>query len=138
MRAVRSKNTSPELRVRKALHKRGLRFRLHRNDLPGTPDITLPKLKLVIFVHGCFWHQHPHCGRASIPATNQDFWQKKFTANQIRDEAAQKALLASGWRVATIWECEVKTIESLDRAIDQILLELDTNHSSKASLAGVT
>lgn len=125
MTAIRSKNTSPELLVRKALHRRGLRFRLHRRDLPGTPDITLPKLKLVIFVHGCFWHQHPHCKRSTVPATNQEFWLRKFSSNRIRDEVAQKALVASGWRVATVWECEVRNTGSLDNVIDKILLGLD-------------
>lgn len=123
MRAIRSKNTSPELLVRKALHRRGLRFRLHRRDLPGTPDITLPKLKLVIFVHGCFWHQHPQCKRSTVPATNKEFWQEKFTSNRIRDEVAQKALIDNGWRVATIWECETKTTETLNNVINKMLGE---------------
>lgn len=121
MKAVRSKNTSPELVVRKALHRRGLRFRLHRTDLPGTPDITLPKLKLVIFVHGCFWHQHTNCKRATIPSTNQEFWKNKFRLNIMRDEVAQSALKASDWRVGTIWECETKSIERVNEAINQVL-----------------
>jgi DNA mismatch endonuclease (patch repair protein) len=121
MSAVRSKNTSPELLVRKALHRRGLRFRLHRKDLPGTPDITLPKLKLVIFVHGCFWHQHPQCKRATVPTTNQIFWQDKFRSNFARDETARAALELNGWRVAVIWECETKSVEKMNMVLDQIL-----------------
>ena len=125
MRAVRSKNTSPELLVRKALHRRGFRFRLHRRDLPGTPDITLPKLKLVIFVHGCFWHQHPKCKRATVPATNCEFWKTKYFTNKVRDELAYDALTANGWHVATIWECEAKNTENLNKVIDQIFQDLD-------------
>lgn len=124
MRAVRSKNTSPEVLVRKALHRRGLRFRLHRKDLPGTPDITLSKLKLVIFVHGCFWHQHPECKRATIPTTNREFWQKKFRSNLDRDEAARNALELNGWHVATIWECETKSTQKIDEVLDRVLKNL--------------
>jgi DNA mismatch endonuclease (patch repair protein) len=127
MRAVRSKNTSPEVLVRKALHRRGLRFRLHRKDLPCTPDITLPRLKLVIFVHGCFWHQHLGCKRATVPVTNREFWQKKFRSNLARDEVARNTLEANGWHVATVWECETKSIEKIDRALDQILMKLKSS-----------
>jgi DNA mismatch endonuclease (patch repair protein) len=130
MRAIRSKNTSPEVLVRKALHRRGLRFRLHRKDLPGTPDITLPKMRLVIFVNGCFWHQHPQCKRATIPVTNQEFWKKKFQSNLARDEEARSALESSGWHVATVWECETKSVEKINNALDQILSLLHSGNKS--------
>lgn len=105
MQAVRGADTSPELRLRRALHARGLRFRLHRRDLPGSPDIVLPGRRAAIFVHGCFWHRHPGCARASTPATRQDYWLPKFARNVARDRAALDALAALGWRRAVVWEC---------------------------------
>lgn len=107
MRAIRARDTKPELAVRKLLHRRGLRFRLHVRDLPGTPDIVLPKYRAVIFVHGCFWHGH-ECHLFKAPGTRTDFWMSKISANQCRDQAAVQALLAAGWRVLTIWECALK------------------------------
>ena len=108
MSKVHGKNTSPELRVRRALHALGYRFRLHRKDLPGKPDIVLTKYKLCIFVHGCFWHQHPGCKRATIPVNNREFWIKKFTDNARRDENAVTELTLLGWNVLRIWECQTK------------------------------
>ncbi len=107
MSHVRSKNTKPELAVRRWLHAQGYRFRLHRRDLPGTPDITLPKWRTVIFVHGCFWHRHEGCKRTRTPKSNVEFWETKFMRNVERDREARKALGELGWRVVTIWECEV-------------------------------
>lgn len=114
MSHVRGKNTAPELLVRSALHKLGYRFRLHRKDLPGTPDIVLPKFKLCIFVHGCFWHQHPKCKRASLPVKNREFWIEKFRQNKLRDNEVNKQLMGLGWRTVVIWECETKNIDQLN------------------------
>lgn len=116
MQAVRGKNTSPELRLRRALHARGLRFRLHRRGLPGSPDLTLPRFHAVIFVHGCFWHRHPGCKQASTPATRTDYWLPKFAGNVARDQAAIAALRARGWRVAVAWECGLTAQRVADAA----------------------
>ena len=105
MSAVRSANTTPELRLRRGLHARGLRFRLHRRDLPGSPDLVLPRFRAAVFVHGCFWHRHPGCPKAATPATRTDYWGPKFARNVERDAAAIAALRALGWRVAVVWEC---------------------------------
>lgn len=106
MSRVRSADTKPELRVRRALHAMGYRFRLHRKDLPGKPDITLPKHQTVIFVHGCFWHQHPGCRKATIPRNNHEYWKRKLERNVERDGKAQAALQEQGWNVLTLWECD--------------------------------
>lgn len=111
MSRVGGKNTKPELAVRRALHALGYRFRIHRRDLPGRPDIVLPRYRVAIFVHGCFWHRHPGCRKASSPKTRADFWGQKFEANVARDERNQSELVAIGWRVFTIWECETRTID---------------------------
>ncbi|WP_298084025.1 DNA mismatch endonuclease Vsr [uncultured Akkermansia sp.] len=108
MSRIRSKDTKPEKIIRSILHKLGFRFRINRKDLPGKPDIVLPKYKTVIFVHGCFWHQHEGCRIASNPKSNIDFWNKKFSNNIERDKKNQKALKKMGYRVFVIWECEVK------------------------------
>jgi DNA mismatch endonuclease (patch repair protein) len=113
MSRVRSKDTKPELKVRRAAHALGLRFRLHRKDLPGKPDLVFPKHKTVIFVHGCFWHRHPHCTKASQPKTRADFWNEKFAANVARDSLAEKELETLGWRVLTVWECETRNPEGI-------------------------
>jgi DNA mismatch endonuclease, patch repair protein len=106
MARVGTKNTKPELLVRSLLHKMGYRFRLHRKDLPGSPDIVLPKYRTVIFVHGCFWHRHPGCRRATTPKNNFEYWERKFDRNKERDEKAKSALGERGWNVLTVWECE--------------------------------
>jgi len=118
MSAVKGKNTAPELRVRRYLHKEGFRFRLHRNDLPGSPDLVLPKYHLVIFVHGCFWHQHPNCRYAAMPATHNRFWSKKLEDNSKRDLMQVDELINAGWRVLVVWECGLK---HCNEQIDQIL-----------------
>ncbi|MDR5744443.1 DNA mismatch endonuclease Vsr [Caballeronia sp. LZ029] len=112
MAGIRGKHTKPELLVRRALFAAGFRFRLHRKDLPGAPDIVLPKWKVAIFVHGCFWHQHPNCKLAKVPASRPEFWMKKLAGNIERDRRASAELNASGWRVLTIWECATR-----DRAL---------------------
>nr|WP_284392921.1 very short patch repair endonuclease [Devosia yakushimensis] len=118
MRAVKGKDTQPELLVRRALRRLGYRFRLHRKDLPGRPDIVLPRLHLAIFVHGCFWHRHEGCPRTSTPKTRADFWQQKFEANVARDRRTELALRELGWRVLIIWECEIRTPLSLDALLN--------------------
>ena len=119
MAAIKSKNTKPEIVVRKMLYALGYRFRLHRKDLPGSPDIVLPKYKKVIFVHGCFWHRHENCKYASTPKTRKEFWNKKFTTNIERDIQIQEKIKNIDWRSVVIWECETKNIENLKgRIID--------------------
>ena len=108
MSAIKSKNTKPEIKVRKVLHSMGYRFRLHRKDLPGSPDIVLPKYKTVIFVHGCFWHRHENCKYASTPKTRQEFWEAKFQENINRDKLNQENLSSKGWKIIIVWECEIK------------------------------
>jgi DNA mismatch endonuclease (patch repair protein) len=121
MAAIRRKNTNPELRVRSLLHSMGFRFRLHRKDLPGTPDIVLPKYRLCIFVHGCYWHQHQGCKKATIPNTRKEFWQNKFKQNAKRDDNAKKELEKQGWNVCIIWECETRKPECLSNTISKCL-----------------
>jgi len=108
MSAIKSKNTKPEIAVRKLLHSMGYRYRLHRKDLPGSPDIVLPKYKTVIFVHGCFWHRHQNCKYASTPKTRQEFWEAKFRENINRDKKHQENLSSMGWKIIIVWECEIK------------------------------
>lgn len=107
MSGIQGKNTKPELLVRKYLHSRGLRFRLHAKELPGKPDLVFPKYKAVVFVHGCFWHQHPRCKFAVEPASNVEFWKQKLGANRERDQRNKRMLKALGWRVLTVWECQL-------------------------------
>lgn len=113
MAQIRGKDTGPELKVRRIAHAMGLRFRLHRKDLPGRPDLILPKYRLAIFVHGCFWHRHHGCRRATMPATRTDFWQAKFACTVERDKRQIADLEASGWRVLVLWECGLKNEESI-------------------------
>lgn len=107
MSSIKGKDTQPELLVRKALHQQGLRYRLHVRGLAGTPDIVFPRYKTVVFVHGCFWHQHG-CSNSKMPETRKDFWMAKLRVNKERDEAQVKVLLEQGWRVAVVWECSTK------------------------------
>ena len=110
MANIRSKNTSPEVLIRKALHARGFRFRVHVKKLPGTPDLVLPKYKAVIFIHGCFWHGH-NCRYFRIPQTRHEFWMEKIAKNQVRDRQQLAALRVLNWRVLVIWECAVRTMK---------------------------
>ena len=113
MSRIGGKNTKPELMVRSLLHHMGLRFRIHRKDLPGKPDIVLPKYRTVIFVHGCFWHRHRGCRYTTTPSTRVDFWQKKFDDNVERDKQKTDELRQLGWRVLIVWECETRDPEKL-------------------------
>lgn len=107
MSGIRGKDTKPELQVRRALHAAGLRYRLHVRDLPGKPDIVLPRHRAVVFVHGCFWHRHPGCRLAYTPKSNVDFWLAKLEGNAVRDAGHERTLAQAGWRVFTIWECNL-------------------------------
>lgn len=113
MAAVASKDTRPEMAVRRVLHRLGYRFRLHRTDLPGRPDIVLPKHRVCIFVHGCFWHRHDGCKKSSTPKSNVAFWETKFARNTQRDAEAVAALKALGWNVSIVWECETRQPDQL-------------------------
>lgn len=119
MSKIKGKNTKPEMVVRTLCHEMGFRFRLHRKDLPGTPDLVFPKHRLCVFVHGCFWHQHSDCKRAQMPTSRIDFWHPKLMKNVERDLNTQQALITLGWRVVTIWECHTKNRDLLRNEIQQ-------------------
>ncbi|MFN3521536.1 MAG: very short patch repair endonuclease [Phenylobacterium sp.] len=121
MRRVKGRNTSPELVVRRLLWKLGARYRLNRSDLPGSPDIVLPGRKLAIFVHGCFWHGHDCPRGARVPKANRDYWIAKVARNRARDERAEQALAASGWRVETVWECQMKDRQALESRLAALI-----------------
>ena len=121
MRAVKSENTGPELAVRRLAHRMGYRFRLHRKDLPGKPDLVFPRLRKAIFVHGCFWHGHDCLRGARVPLQNRVYWTTKIGKNKARDESVQAALTAAGWKVGVLWECEIRDQELLARQIRKFL-----------------
>lgn len=123
MSRIGGKNTKPELIVRSMLHRMGFRFRLHRPDLPGKPDIVLPKYGAVVFVNGCFWHGHQGCPRSKMPETNSEFWQDKIEKNIRRDAENIKALQGLGWRVIVVWQCEVRNSSNLKEKLENLLLE---------------
>ena len=108
MSRIRGKDTGPELRLRSLLHRAGFRYRLHDTTLPGKPDLVLPRYRTVIFVHGCYWHRHSGCKYAATPRTRTDFWLAKFQGTVERDRRTAEALTQRGWRVITVWECELK------------------------------
>jgi DNA mismatch endonuclease, patch repair protein len=118
MAGIRGRNTGPELKLRRLLHAAGFRYRLHAKDLPGRPDIVLPRYRAAIFVHGCFWHRHPECRYATTPGSNTEFWTTKFAANVARDFVNERALIEAGWRVTIVWECELK--RDADRVADEL------------------
>jgi len=121
MAAIKGKNSAPELLVRKVLAAAGFRFRLHRRDLPGTPDIVLPGRKIAIFVHGCFWHAHRGCKYAKTPSTRREFWTAKLDANVKRDQQAVDKLAAMGWRVLCVWECATRQADAPSRLTAQAI-----------------
>lgn len=123
MASVRSKDTKPEMVVRKLAHSLGCRYRLHRKGLPGSPDLVFPKHHAVVFVHGCYWHRHPGCKDASTPKTNTTFWQNKFEENINRDQRNLKDLESMGWRTLVIWECETRIPELLSAKITDFFQE---------------
>ena len=123
MSRIRSKNTKPELVVRSLLHGMGFRFRLHVKDLPGKPDIVLPKYKTVIFVHGCFWHRHQGCKEATTPKTRTDWWLEKLNRNVARDQEAIAALSSQGIKVIVVWECEAKK-SNLEELMNRLKMEI--------------
>jgi DNA mismatch endonuclease (patch repair protein) len=128
MAAIRGKDTRPEMLVRHAIHAAGLRYRLHRRDLPGSPDIVLTRLKSVVFIHGCFWHHH-HCQKAKWPKTRAAFWRKKLEANVARDRRTRFFLKTAGWTVYVIWECEI----AKGRALPEIVRALKDRRRRLAS-----
>jgi DNA mismatch endonuclease (patch repair protein) len=121
MAAIRAKNTTPELIVRRGLHSRGLRFRLHAKALPGTPDLIFASRRTVVFVHGCFWHAHAGCRYYKVPQTRTSHWVAKLEGNRERDARDRAALEAQGWRVLVVWECELR-----GRKADEVAASLDT------------
>ncbi len=121
MRRIRSKDTKPELKVRRLIHSMGIRYRLHRADLPGTPDLVFSSRKKVVFVYGCFWHQHDCALGRKQPATNRDYWLPKLARNCERDEQAKQRLALQNWQVLVVWECETKDLESLKERIARFL-----------------
>ena len=122
MSRIRGRNTSPERVVRSMLHRMGFRFSLHRMDLPGKPDIVMPRYGTVIFVHGCFWHLHKNCKQARIPKTRHDWWKEKLEENSSRDQRNRSALRRLGWKVLTVWECETEKPDKLRRRMSQFLI----------------
>lgn len=120
MRSVKTKDTGPELIVRRLLHAAGLRYRLHAKDLPGKPDIVFRRKKKAIFVHGCFWHGHG-CDKGRAPKSKQDYWLPKLEANEGRDRRNVAALEAAGWTVLTVWQCDLKDIEALRKTLSDFV-----------------
>jgi len=121
MSRVKGRDTKPEILVRSVVHRMGYRFRVHRKDLPGNPDIVLPKHGKVIFVHGCFWHGHKRCQRSKRPASNKRFWNRKLDGNIKRDKRFQRKLRRMGWKVLVVWQCETKDPERLLGKLERFL-----------------
>jgi DNA mismatch endonuclease (patch repair protein) len=130
MSRILGENTTPERRTRSVLHRLGFRFRLHRKDLPGKPDIVLPGRKCVVFVHGCFWHGHD-CPRAALPATNREFWETKIGKNYDRDLRIRNELRKAGWKVFTVWQCETKDDVVLSKKLSRYLRGTDSQSKFK-------
>lgn len=120
MSRVRARDTRPEMRIRRALHTAGLRYRLHAKDLPGRPDIVFRRVRLAIFVHGCFWHRHPECEHARMPKTRLGFWRTKLKANVARDARQVAELEAAGWTVLTLWECETRDATAVAMFVENV------------------
>ena len=133
MSRIRGKDTAPELMVRSLLHRLGYRFRVHRKDLPGTPDVVLPRYKTVVFVHGCYWHRHKNCREAYTPKSRVSFWEQKFRENVERDARHCRELRRLGWKVITVWECETKNPSALTTRLKRLLCHA---RDTVASVAG--
>jgi len=123
MRAVKSCDTGPELIVRRLAHSMGYRFRLHRRDLPGKPDLVFPRLRKIIFVHGCFWHGHDCLRGARVPKGNHEYWMKKIAKNRDRDRSVREALTGLGWKITVLWECELNNATGIRLRLRQFLKE---------------
>lgn len=121
MRQIRSFDTSPEKTLRRMLHAMGYRFRLHRKDLPGKPDLAFPSRRKIIFVHGCFWHQHCGCSEGRVPGSRRDYWEPKLRRNQERDYANQMALRELGWESLVVWECELRDLKAIRARVHAFL-----------------
>ena len=126
MSRIRSKDTRPEMLVRRFLHKNGFRYRLHVKNLPGKPDIVLPKYKTVIFIHGCFWHGHEGCKYFVVPKTRTEWWLNKIRGNTENDANSESLLTDTGWKIIKIWECELKK-QFVDKTLQNLLSKIDTN-----------
>lgn len=126
MSRIKSKNTSPERAVRSIIHSLGYRFRIHSEKLPGKPDIVLPRLKTVVFVHGCYWHRHLGCPLAYTPKTRKEFWEKKFYNNVLRDQHVANEIIKLGWLILTVWECELNDTEKLKNRLSKELAAIKT------------
>lgn len=138
MKGIRSKDTRPEITVRKYLHAQGFRYRLHSRKLPGSPDLVLPRYRVAIFVHGCFWHRHQGCKYATNPANNAERWKLKFDTNTERDARKEATLRAAGWRVLVVWECELRHTpeERLRQLVSDITSPWDSSPNSLEQFHG--
>lgn len=132
MSRIRSRDTAPELAVRRLVHRLGFRFRLHSRNLPGKPDLVLARHRTVILVHGCFWHQHEGCADCSKPGTNQSYWAPKLTRNVQRDAINRSLLISEGWKVITVWECETRLPEALEKKLVKKLGRAKLNRKKSA------
>lgn len=130
MAGIKGRDTKPELAVRRIAHKLGLRFRLHRKDLPGRPDLVFPRRRLAVFVHGCFWHRHDGCRYAYTPKSRVAFWTKKFAENVARDRRNEEALRDLGWRVLVIWECITRNEEAVRRHLQEHIEQCEASSRS--------
>ena len=130
MSAVRGRDTKPEMTVRRLLHSMNYRYRLHRKDLPGRPDVVFGRRRKVIFVHGCFWHSHPGCPKATSPKTRSEFWADKFERNVERDAQVQRRLSDLGWQILTVWECETRTPDELRDRLRKFLEIAPSEHAA--------
>lgn len=133
MRAIKGRDTGPELIVRRLLHAMGYRFRLHRRDLPGSPDVVLPRHRVAVLIHGCFWHRHSCSRGRSKPRTRRAFWRTKFAGNEVRDRRSLRALRREGWRVIVVWECQTGEVDRLRERLARFLQvgDLTERESSK-------
>ena len=138
MARIRGRDTAPELAVRRIAHRMGLRFRLHRKNLPGRPDLVFPKHRLAVFVHGCFWHRHEGCRYASTPKSRAAFWAEKFAANVERDARQETALKTLGWRVLVIWQCETKDEAAVERKLADLIRCDRTTSERRSTLSATT